>query len=211
MRLASKEFLGFLREAANILGAVLIFDEVVTSRLDYHGLQGKFSITPDMTTLGKYIGGGMPFGAFGGKREIMGLFDPRSSGAKKLSHSGTFNNNIFTMSAAVAASKIVTKEAIERTNRLGENARSGMNGVLQKAGKADKVTAVGCGSCVGINFSGPDAEVLREICYFHHILQGFWIGRRGFLAFNFAHTGMDVDTFLDCFMSFVDTYLSDSQ
>lgn len=207
MRPATKEFLLFLREAANILGAVLIFDEVVTSRLDYHGVQGKFEIKPDMTTLGKYIGGGMPFGAFGGRSEIMGQFDSKSDGRKQLSHSGTFNNNIFTMSAAVAASKIVTKEAIDKTNKLGENARLGMNAILQTEKKSNKVTAVGCGSCVGIHFSGPDAEVLREICYFHNILQGLWIGRRGFLAFNFAHTGADVDVFLASFKSYIDIYI----
>ncbi|OQD86078.1 hypothetical protein PENANT_c008G11229 [Penicillium antarcticum] len=207
MRPASEEFLRFLREAANILGAVLIFDEVVISRLDYHGVQGKLSITPDMTTLGKYIGGGMPFGAFAGRKEIMGQFDPQSDSSKQLSHSGTFNNNIFTMSTAVAASKIVIKEAIDKTIMLGERARLGMNAILQKKGKSDKVFAIGCGSCVGLHFVGPDADVLREICYFHNILQGLWIGRRGFLAFNFAHTGAEVDTFLASFKVYVDLYV----
>ncbi|KAJ5753692.1 uncharacterized protein N7511_007845 [Penicillium nucicola] len=207
MRPASEEFLRFLREVANTLGAVLIFDEVVTSRLDYHGVQGKFSIRPDMTTLGKYIGGGMPFGAFGGRKEIMGQFDPQSGTSKQLSHSGTFNNNIFSMSAAVAASKIVTKEAIDNINMLGEKARLGINAILQGEGKDDKVLAVGCGSCVGLHFAGPDADVLRELCYFHNILQGLWIGRRGFLAFNFAHTEVDVDKLLASFTSYVDLYV----
>ncbi|KAJ5302180.1 hypothetical protein N7508_007043 [Penicillium antarcticum] len=207
MRPASEEFPRFLREAANILGTVLIFDEVVISRLDYHVVQGKLSITPDMTTLGKYIGGGMPFGAFASRKEIMGQFDPQSDSSKQLSHSGTFNNNIFTMSAAVAASKIVTKEAIDKTIMLGERARLGMNAILQKKGKSDKVFAIGCGSCVGLHFVGPDADILREICYFHNILQGLWIGRRGFLTFNFAHTGAEVDTFLASFKVYVDLYV----
>ncbi|KAF4973085.1 hypothetical protein FSARC_516 [Fusarium sarcochroum] len=207
MRPVSREFLLFLREAATALGAVLIFDEIVTSRLDYHGIQGVFGIQPDMTTLGKYIGGGMPFGAFGGKLDIMSQFDPKSNSTKKLSHSGTFNNNIFTMSAAVAATKLVTQESIDRINEFGDKARLGINTILQQAGKDRLVVAVGRGSCVGIHFSGPDADVLREICYFHHILKGLWIARRGFLAFNFAHTDSEVDLFLEAFKEYVDTYL----
>ncbi|TVY69910.1 putative aminotransferase [Fusarium oxysporum f. sp. cubense] len=62
----TREFLSFLRKTADVTGAVLIFDEVVTSRLHINGLQGFHKIMPDMTTLGKYIGGGLPFGAFGG-------------------------------------------------------------------------------------------------------------------------------------------------
>lgn len=64
VRPASVEFLRFLRQSATDTGAVLIFDEVVTSRLHYYGLQGAWEVYPDMTTLGKYIGGGFPFGAF---------------------------------------------------------------------------------------------------------------------------------------------------
>lgn len=73
---ASLEFLQMLREETKSVGALLIFDEVMTSRLSPGGLQLKTGITPDLTTLGKYVGGGMPFGAFGGRKDIMSLFDP---------------------------------------------------------------------------------------------------------------------------------------
>ncbi|KAJ5805729.1 acetylornithine aminotransferase [Penicillium pulvis] len=126
MQLASKEFLAFLRSAADKTGAVLIFDEVVTSRLHYNGLQGHFGIKPDMTTLGKYLGGGLSFGAFGGRDAIMSLFDPaKPHNDSPLQHSGTFNNNIFTMSAALAAAEIVTPEEIQRINNLGDRLRQG--------------------------------------------------------------------------------------
>ncbi|MEO8714601.1 MAG: aminotransferase class III-fold pyridoxal phosphate-dependent enzyme, partial [Acetobacteraceae bacterium] len=94
---AEPEFLHALREAASRVGALLILDEVMTSRLSPNGLGRAQGVTADLTTLGKYIGGGMSFGAFGGRAEIMDLFDPRRPDA--LPHAGTFNNNVLTMSA----------------------------------------------------------------------------------------------------------------
>ena len=85
---------------------MLIFDEVMTSRLAAGGLQQALGITADLTTLGKYLGGGLSFGAFGGRPDIMGQFDPRRPGA--LPHAGTFNNNILTMSAGVAGLRHVS-------------------------------------------------------------------------------------------------------
>ena len=206
LRPASRDFMQFLRRAADTLGAVLIFDEVVTSRLDYHGLQGTLGIRPDMTTLGKYIGGGLPFGAFGGKADIMVQFDPRSNAPTKLAHSGTFNNNVFTMNAAIAASKLVSKEAIERINGLGDRFRRGVKDALAKADKAAAVVLLGVGSCVGLHFPGTDGNILREILFFHLLSRGFWIGRRGFLALNFAHTEADVDAVVAGFAEFLDLY-----
>ncbi|KAM5341433.1 hypothetical protein ACJ41O_014464 [Fusarium nematophilum] len=203
MRPAGKEFLSFLRDAATTIGAVLIFDEVVTSRLDFHGMQGVWGIKPDMTTLGKYLGGGLPFGAFGGRRDIMAQFDPKSGSAKKLSHSGTFNNNIFTMTAAVAASKLVTRETIDRINALGDKCRKGISSIVEEAGKAGVVIPLGVGSCIGIYFSGDNGDLMRELCFFHLLSRGLWIGRRGFLALNFAHEDRDIDQFLEAFKEFL--------
>lgn len=206
MRPAGKEFLSFLRQTANVLGAVLVFDEVVTSRLDYHGMQGQLGISPDMTTLGKYIGGGLPFGAFGGSLKIMSQFDRKSNSAKKLSHSGTFNNNIFTMSAAVAASKIITREAIDRTNALGDRARRGIAAAVSESGKPVKIIPLGMGSCVGIYFADAFGDVLRDVAFFHLLKSGIWMGRRGFLALNFAHTEEHIDAFVSAFREFLELY-----
>ncbi|KAE8358637.1 putative acetylornithine aminotransferase [Aspergillus caelatus] len=203
MRPAGKEFLLFLREAANTLGAVLIFDEVVTSRLDFHGLQGVVGVTPDMTTLGKYLGGGLSFGAFGGKKDIMSQFDGKSDSRQKLSHSGTFNNNIFTMTAAAAASTIVTKGRIDQLNTLGDKVREGITTIVSDIGKPGQVVALGFGSCVGIYFPGETGDLLRELCFFYLLSQGLWIGRRGFLALNFAHDEADIDRFLETFKEFL--------
>jgi glutamate-1-semialdehyde 2,1-aminomutase len=207
MHPATKEFLEFLRMLANSLGAVLIFDEVVTSRLAFHGLQGYHGVKPDMTTLGKYLGGGLPFGAFGGKREIMEQFDPRAQVRETLHHSGTFNNNIFTMSAAVAAAGLVTDEEINRINVLGDRAREGINDIVEGTGLSGKLVATGMGSCIGIHFYGEEADVVQHLFYYHHLQRGLWIGQRGFLALSFAHGEEDIEGILTAVKGFVDEYI----
>ena len=97
---AEKPFLEGLRRLATEAGALLIFDEVMTSRLYPGGLQAVHGVKPDLTTLGKYVGGGMSFGAFGGRADVMAVFDPSRPDA--LPHAGTFNNNVLTMSAGYA-------------------------------------------------------------------------------------------------------------
>src|SRR5262249_58531390 len=97
---ATLPFLSMLREKTAKHGILLIFDEVMTSRLGPGGLQAITGVIPDLTSLGKYIGGGFTAGAFGGPAEIMDRFDPRRSDA--LPHSGTYNNNVFTLTAGIA-------------------------------------------------------------------------------------------------------------
>lgn len=206
MRPASQEFLSFLRTAADTLGAVLIFDEVVTSRLDYHGLQGRYGIQPDLTTLGKFHGGGLPFGAFGGRKAIMDQFDTKSPASKKLHHSGTFNNNIFTMSAAVAAVQVFTKEEVDRINTLGEALRDLIHKTFLDEGLERSLIAVGVGSCVGIGFLCAAADELRDVFYFHLLSRGFWFGRRGFACLNFAHEESHIDALLHSIKDFAQQY-----
>ena len=97
---ASAEFLGALREACSAHGVLLIFDEVMTSRVAPDGRQGQLGITPDLTTLGKYIGGGFSCGALGGPAEILKIYDP--SRPDSIVHHGTFNNNVFMLIAGAA-------------------------------------------------------------------------------------------------------------
>ncbi|PYI30061.1 putative acetylornithine aminotransferase [Aspergillus indologenus CBS 114.80] len=212
VRPASVPFLQFLRDAATAVGAVLIFDEVVTSRLHYHGLQGALGVYPDMTTLGKYLGGGFSFGAFGGRAEIMDLFDPVVRGDRVLHHSGTFNNNVFTMTAAVAAAELVTEPALRALNRLGDGLRGKANAILQQAGMEHLVFFVGYGSTVGIGFGGEGegelGPALREVLYFTLLQQGILIGRRGFLCLNLAYTDAQVERFLDVLQRFVAEWAS---
>ena len=123
-------------------GAVLIFDEIQTSRLSVGGRQTLLGLAPDLTTIGKFFGGGLAFGCFGGKREIMQLFDPRRPDA--LGHAGTFNNNTLTMAAGIAAAgKLLTKENLDAVNARGDRLRSDMNALFARREAPFQVTGLG--------------------------------------------------------------------
>ncbi|KAH7436602.1 hypothetical protein KP509_05G027400 [Ceratopteris richardii] len=97
-----KEFLGGLREITLVEGALLVFDEVMTGfRLAYGGAQEYFGITPDLTTLGKIIGGGLPVGAYGGRKEIMQMVAP----AGPMYQAGTLSGNPLAMTAGIMTLK----------------------------------------------------------------------------------------------------------
>ena len=127
---ASKRFLQFLRDYATENGAVLIFDEVMTSRLGYHGLGYELDIKPDLMTLGKWVGGGMSFGAFGGRKDIMDMFDPRGG---ELAHAGTFNNNVVSMAAGIAGCKLLDEQRLAELNSLGNKMRSMVEAAIDKS------------------------------------------------------------------------------
>ena len=124
-----ERFLHFLDAESKKLGALLVVDEVMTSRLSYHGLSSELGLTPDLITLGKWVGGGMTFGAFGGRKEIMCMFDPRDG---VLAHSGTFNNNIITMAAGCAGIDIYNQAQVKRLNALGDTLRPGLRAIFSK-------------------------------------------------------------------------------
>src|SRR6185503_14059291 len=124
----------------------LIFDEVMTSRLSFSGRQGQLGITPDMTSFGKYLGGGLTFGAFGGKADILDRFDPRRAGA--IAHAGTYNNNVLTMAAGLAGlTKVLDAGALDRVNALGDALRERLNALIARHGVP--MQATGVGSLVG--------------------------------------------------------------
>lgn len=205
MKPSSKDFLQSLRDAADKYGVVLIFDEVVTSRFHFHGLQGAWKVTPDLTTLGKYLGGGFSFGAFGGRAQIMSLFDPTAAGTQTLSHSGTFNNNVFSMTAAVAASQLVTQRSLSRINGLGDRLREKGNEIAHAAGY-ESIEFTGYGSAVGVHFHGSSDADLRDAFYFHLIREGIFIGRRGFISLNLQHTDAEIDRVLKAIQQFLEDY-----
>jgi glutamate-1-semialdehyde 2,1-aminomutase len=122
----------------------------VTWRLDHGGAQTLYGVEPDMTTLGKVIGGGMPIGAVAGREEVMRVYDS-SVGKAMCSHSGTFAGNPVTMAAGIAAMKMLTPEAIERLNGLGERARAGLREAFRLADIDGQVT--GEGSIILMHFS----------------------------------------------------------
>ncbi|GKZ72929.1 hypothetical protein AnigIFM60653_002084 [Aspergillus niger] len=187
-------FLQFLRDEATRLQAVLIFDEVVTSRLSYGGLQERYSIIPDMTTLGKHFGGGFSFGAFGGKREIMRLFVPGEK--QPLFHTGTWNNNVFSMTAGVVAAKLMSREELERANDLGDYLREGLRRIFEDKRPDLQVIVSGIGSAVGVKFLGENGEIIRDLYYFYLLNDGVYMAHRGSFAVNLVHRHEHVDVVL---------------
>jgi glutamate-1-semialdehyde 2,1-aminomutase len=110
--IATQPYLKFLREFTRKNGSLLIFDEVITLQVAYNGAQGRFGIVPDLTSLGKIIGGGLPVGAFGGRNDIMQLYNPRSN--RPIPHGGTFNANPLTMAAGLATLRELSVETLKR-------------------------------------------------------------------------------------------------
>jgi glutamate-1-semialdehyde 2,1-aminomutase len=203
------EFLAELRRLCSDRGALLIFDEVMTSRFAPGGAQEVLSITPDLTTLGKYLAGGLTFGAFGGRRDIMRAFDPSAGGA--LGHAGTFNNNVTSMAAGVAAlTEVLTPERLAATNARGDELRFRLNELFVAhnvpmcvTGTASLMNVHGTAGPVHSAADLKDADDRRkELLFFHLLDAGIYIARRGFIALSIEVTDDDVDTMVASVDSF---------
>jgi len=140
--LPKEDYLQAVRRMTKECGIVLIFDEVITGfRLAFGGAQQYFKIKPDMTTLGKILGGGLPLAAFGGKKEIMTQVSPLG----KVYHAGTFNGNPISVTAGLETLKILsTNESIyEELKRKGDRLRKGLLDIVQDRGTSAQVSGLG--------------------------------------------------------------------
>jgi glutamate-1-semialdehyde 2,1-aminomutase len=209
---ASEEFLAMLREEATACGALLVFDEVMTSRLAPGGLQSVVGVLPDLTTLGKYLGGGLSFGAFGGRADLMAAYDPTRPGA--LFHAGTFNNNVLTMSAGIAGlEQVLTDEVLVQVNDRGDRLRTALDAVAAPAG----LHVSGRGSMMTIHPApypilasvplGEAQAAVKELVFFALVNRGFWLARRGMLTVSIPTTDDLCDELVAAFAEVVSTYL----
>jgi glutamate-1-semialdehyde 2,1-aminomutase len=155
---AEAAFLEAARAMTAERGIILIFDEVMTFRLEPGGVQEHYRVRPDLTTFAKIIGGGFPVGAFGGRSAIMEQFDPARP--KPLWQSGTFNGNAVTMVAGIAAMDLYTPSEVARINGLGDRLRAGFQGALDDAGMVG--VATGYGSFVGVHFGQRTVRNYRD-------------------------------------------------
>jgi glutamate-1-semialdehyde 2,1-aminomutase len=189
---------------------LFIVDEVMTSRLSGGGISELRGLKPDLKTFGKYLGGGLAFGAFGGRADIMAAFDPRSPNA--LSHSGTFNNNTLVTHAGHAGlTKIYTPEVAAQFTKSGDELRERLNAVTE----ATRVVFTGVGTIMGVHFtthgdrtierSGEVEEIdaLRDLFWFEMMEEGFWIVRRGFIALVLGTPAAEFDRFVNCVEAWV--------
>ena len=156
---ADREYLEMLREFTQRRGVVLIFDEVISFRVSRGGAQERYDVTPDVTTLGKVIGGGLPIGAFGGRRDIMELFDPTRG--PTVAHAGTFNGNPLAMLAGSVTMEHLTPEVYDHLEELGEKVRRGIREVCTEL--EVPVQATGLGSLFGLHFIDRPVRTWRDV------------------------------------------------
>ncbi|VBB81629.1 Putative glutamate-1-semialdehyde 2,1-aminomutase 2 [Podospora comata] len=211
----SKEFLHAIQDAAHEVGALFILDEVMTSRLAPHGLGFELGLKPDLVTMGKYLGGGLAFGAFGGREEVMAVYDPRVEGS--LAHSGTFNNNTLVTSVGYEALKrVFTEEACVELNERGD----GLRERLKQVTKGTKIMFSGRGSLIGVHFVDQAVEVftcgediqgkerrdLRDLFWFEMLEAGYWTTRRGFVALILETEEKELEGFVEAVGKFAERH-----
>ncbi|KAI3398884.1 hypothetical protein diail_8393 [Diaporthe ilicicola] len=209
----TQEFLNQIQESAKKVGAVFILDEVMTSRLAPHGLKGVLGLEPDLVSLGKYLGGGFAFGAFGGRADIMSVYDPRSAGA--IAHSGTFNNNTMTMHVGHAGlSRILTPEVNIAFNAKGDRYRQ----KLQEVTRGTKCSFTGRGALWAVHFSDTGLQDIRsvgdvserldlhDLFWFEMLEDGYWIHRRGSMALILDTPDEELDRFVGCVERFLERH-----
>ncbi len=197
-----RNFLKGLRELCTRYDALLILDEVVTFRLSKGGMQEVEGIQADLMALGKIIGGGFPVGAFGGRKDIMSIFD--STQPKSISHSGTFNGNDITMAAGMATLECFDRQQIDKVNRLGERLRRGLNHAFEAAGITGQAT--GLGSLATLHWIGGDIVTARDaavglaragdlpkLVHLAMLNRGIFFPRRGQFSISTAMTEQHVD------------------
>ncbi|MCX8193636.1 MAG: aminotransferase class III-fold pyridoxal phosphate-dependent enzyme, partial [Nitrososphaeria archaeon] len=201
------EFLKTLRKLCDEYNSVLIFDEVKTCGKWFGGAEERYGVKPDLKTLGKAIGGGIPLSAIGGRREIMELIGPG-----KVSHAGTFNANPFSVRAGIVTlDKILTRESMERAAKLGEELAKGYRDIIEDHKIRALVSSIGISGAV-LFTDQQEVKNYRELmrCDF-----GKWFGyfismlNRGIIpaatgpdeqwTVSIQHTSEDIDKHLEVF------------
>jgi glutamate-1-semialdehyde 2,1-aminomutase len=197
-------FLQHLRTLTEQYGIVLIFDEVISFRVAPGGAQERFGIRPDLTTLGKIIGGGLPIGAVGGREDVMAVFDPRG-GRPRVGHGGTFNANPVTMAAGVATMEEMTPEAYRHLDALGERLRGGVTKLLKRLKRPGQVSGVGSLFCLhwtktrlkDYRSSRPADRELPLRVFVGLLNEGVLLTQRGLGCCSLAMSDRDVDQLVE--------------
>jgi glutamate-1-semialdehyde 2,1-aminomutase len=203
---ATTEFLAALRNVTKKPGIVFIFDEVISFRLGFRGAQGKLGVEPDLTTLGKIIGGGFPVGAVAGRYEVMRVVDPRE-GKPAVPHAGTFNGNPVTMVAGTATLRLLTRQAFDRLDELGERTRARLRSALESAGVEGHVTGLGSLFDVHLGPTEPrdyrsgrvttESAATLDKLFIHLLNTGFLFTPDGFGSLSTVLSEKDIDAFTD--------------
>ncbi|KAH8912098.1 PLP-dependent transferase [Coniochaeta sp. PMI_546] len=207
----SLEFLSGIQKVAKEAGVLFILDEVMTSRLAPGGIADLYKLKPDLTTMGKWLGGGLAFGALGGRADVMAAFDPRSPGA--LTHGGTFNNNTLAMYVGhVGLSNIYTPEVCVQLSKIGDGFRNRLAGLT----KGTKLCFTGVGSLLASHFTDeglqeiiretPENAQLKDLFWYEMIEDGFWLVRRGNISLILGTDERELDRFCKSVEAFLERH-----
>ncbi|HET7471590.1 MAG TPA: aspartate aminotransferase family protein [Candidatus Limnocylindrales bacterium] len=194
VRAPERGFLEGLRAVCDDAGALLIFDEIISFRIAPGGAQSVYGVRPDLTTLGKIIAGGYALAAFGGRADILEIFDARRDRA--VSHGGTFNGNPVAAAAGLATLRELTPDVYDRINRLGDRLSARLGARIAAEGLDARVANVGSLFQVFRRDAGaafaPGAGEPSEL-YLGLLLAGVLIAPRGMGAIPTVATEADVD------------------
>ncbi len=194
-------FVKGIREITERHRVLLVMDEVISFRFSYGGAQEHFGIRPDLTAMGKIIGGGFPVGAFGGRADVMDVFNLQKGGYSP--HAGTFNGNPVTAVAGLAQMKELTRDTIDTLNARGERTRAGLSDAIAHAGLQARV--VGIGSMVKIQFTpsdvirpNPQADTpaLLHLLHLGLVARGIYATDRMWLNLSTVVTDEELDRFV---------------
>jgi glutamate-1-semialdehyde 2,1-aminomutase len=194
-------FLEGLREITQEHGALLVFDEVMTGfRIAYGGAQEKFGVTPDLTTLGKVIGGGLPVGAYGGRADIMSMVAP----AGPMYQAGTLSGNPLAMTAGIKTLELLRKPGTyEQLEQITQKLSNGLLAAAREAGH--DVTGGSISAMFGMffteqavhNYDDAKTSDLKKFARFHRgmLEKGIYLAPSQFEAgfTSLAHTDEDID------------------
>ena len=187
-----------LRALCDDAGALLIFDEIISFRIAPGGAQSVYGVQPDLTTLGKIIAGGYPLAAFGGREEVLAIFDARRDRA--VSHGGTFNGNPVAAAAGLATLRELTPDVYERINGLGSRLATRLGERIAAEGLDARVVNVG--SLFQVFRSGAGADFAAGAgkpseLYLGLLVAGVLMAPRGMGAIPTVATEADVDQLAD--------------
>lgn len=204
--LPEEGFLQGLRELCTKNGALLVFDEVITGfRLGFTGAQGRFGVTPDLTTYGKIIGAGMPVGAYGGRKEIMEMVSP----AGPVYQAGTLSGNPIAMAAGLTQLKLLYENPgiYQKLEKNGEKLYGGIADILAQKNAPCRVNHIGSLGCVFFTTepvtdyaSAKTSDTKAYADYFNYMLNhGVHLAPAQFEAMflSDAHTDEDIEKTLE--------------
>ena len=200
---ADLEYLQNLRQVTKEEGIVLVFDEVCSLRAGYGGAQSYYDVYPDMSAFGKSLGGGLPIGAFGGKHEIMDLYQLGTSG-QHVQHSGSFNGNPISMVSGLSTFKQLTPDVYKKLDFLTRKLKEGIKNVASEFEIPVQIT--GLGSLFALHFNSHsikcnsdtdsnDKDRLRQV-FFGLLNEGIWPSQNLLGAVSTPMKESEIDEYL---------------